>query len=590
MRFVISYFVLSLISWNSSACYILFLTDGSRVLVGNHEDWFAKDSAIKINPPGEGRYGSVIFTFQNEGWAQGGMNEHGLFFDAAYTPFMEVHFDDHLSPYTGYLWQAVLDKCKTVQEALLYIQKFAIPELSESHIMLADANGLAVIVGVKEGKIAFHYVSGSSLLQTNFNLWHPELSDEPTCWRYEKTKTELQNNSTVSKEHMKSILEQTHQDSLTVYSNIYDLKNRSIRTYNRRHFNKPLEVSLPEIFKVGNCMLLLDEWESDPMAWAACSKTNSSQIIWAGRVIDAETGAPIPYVNIGILNRNIGTLSDPDGSFELTIPAELSNERVIFSAIGFDTQQHVSSSLRNNNQLIQMHPNSTLLESVTINANKRFKQERLGWMGGKDGMLPLDTTQGGGAVAILLKADEAPFIVDKLQVRLMYNSKDTLAFRLHFYSWDSIRNQPGKELLNKEIILTESKRYGWLRFDLRKQEIVISERKFLVGFEWIDKRAMRTAMIAGLKEWERWKGEQYKAGNTKVELVTDDEGISNQFKYHGNMMDWPGFEKLPPFTGLMIETGKTLKTETFKTFERKTSFGPWNELNSTLNAVITVLH
>ena len=50
------------------------------------------------------------------------------------------------------------------------------------------------------------------------------------------------------------------------------------------------------------------------------------------------------------------------------------------------------------------------------------------------------------------------------------------------------------------------------------------------------------------------------------------------------MMDWPGFKTLPPFTGLMVETGKHSETENLITFERKTSFGQWTENPSTLNA------
>jgi penicillin V acylase-like amidase (Ntn superfamily) len=74
-------------SYSADACFILFLKDENNILVANHEDWFANDAAIKINPPMHGRYGSVTFTFLTEGWAQGGMNEKGLFFDAAQTPF-----------------------------------------------------------------------------------------------------------------------------------------------------------------------------------------------------------------------------------------------------------------------------------------------------------------------------------------------------------------------------------------------------------------------------------------------------------------------------------------------------------------------
>ena len=56
------------------------------------------------------------------------------------------------------------------------------------------------------------------------------------------------------------------------------------------------------------------------------------------------------------------------------------------------------------------------------------------------------------------------------------------------------------------------------------------------------------------------------------------------------MMDWPGFKTLPPFTGLMVETGKHSETEKLLTFERKTSFGQWTESPSTLNAVITIVY
>ncbi len=58
-----------------AACFILFMNDGEKALVANHEDWFTKDAAIKINIPQPSKFGSVVLTFQHEGWAQGGMNE-----------------------------------------------------------------------------------------------------------------------------------------------------------------------------------------------------------------------------------------------------------------------------------------------------------------------------------------------------------------------------------------------------------------------------------------------------------------------------------------------------------------------------------
>ena len=58
------------------ACLICIIQDENKVLVGNHEDWYAKDSQVTFRPQGErnNKYGMVFFGFASEGGAQGGMN------------------------------------------------------------------------------------------------------------------------------------------------------------------------------------------------------------------------------------------------------------------------------------------------------------------------------------------------------------------------------------------------------------------------------------------------------------------------------------------------------------------------------------
>lgn len=311
-----------------------------------------------------------------------------------------------------------------------------------------------------------------------------------------------------------------------------------------------------------------------------------AQMTVRGRVLDAETGKGVPFVNIGLFEKNIGTLSDEDGSFELIIPAGNNGDSLLFSSIGYKrTGMSLQTWRTSTPVIVPMKPSRILLQDVTVKS-RRYKHARLGWMGGKDGVIPLDTIQGGGTVALLLESPSSTNFVDKLQVRLMFNSKDTLKFRLHFFAYDSIRDAPGAELLQDEVMLTEQKRFGWLRYTLVSKDIRINARRFFVGFEWIDTRSMRARMVAGLKEWEGWKRQQYESGNKKVKKrITEGKAA---YKYVGDMRDWPGFHQLPPFTGLMVETGKTDQTRKFRTFERKTSFGKWSELNSTLNAVVTI--
>jgi hypothetical protein len=119
---------------------------------------------------------------------------------------------------------------------------------------------------------------------------------------------------------------------------------------------------------------------------------------------------------------------------------------------------------------------------------------------------------------------------------------------------------------------------------------LLNKKKFFVGFEWIDDMQTRKRMISGLKKWEAWKRAEFEAGNKKVEYIEASANAAASYKYHGNMMDWPGFKELPPFTGLMIESGKTDETFRLRTFERKTSFGEWKEIKATLNAVVTVIY
>lgn len=590
-RLSILFFTIIVCTHHAHSCLILVYKDANHILVANHEDWFANDAAIRINPPTPGRYGSITFTFLSEGWAQGGMNEKGLFFDAAQTPYQDISFDSTKRKPTSYPWQEILDKAGTVQQALNLLQNYALDELEEITVMLADATGEAVILGVHDHRLDIRRPTGPYLIQTNFNQWHPELSEEPVCKRYETAEQVISAPSAVGVDDILSVLKQTHQDSMTVYSNLYDLKNKTILTYNKRDFENAIVTKIPNAFEYGECLLSLDSLAQDPH-FSFCT-VNTKTFSIKGRIVD-ENGNQIPYVNIGLSKKNIGTLSDPDGSFEIDVPSSTLNDSLIFSSVGFETLKIPVNKLAKSSTPISIKINSTaiLLKEVTVSEKRLNRRiERLGWMGGKDGILPFDTIMGGGAVALLVESPKAPFLIEKLQVRLMYNSKDTLKLRFHVYEFDSINKQPGKELLTRQIILKETKRFGWLRFDLSHEKIILNNRRIFIAFEWIDERDYRLKMLQGLRHWERWKESQFRLGNKKVEFIKPQENQpAGYYKYHGNMMDWPGFKDLPPFTGLMVESGKRAETEKLLTFERKTSFGEWKETPSTLNAVITIIH
>ena len=72
--------VCSIGAGDAGACTIFMGTTGDLTLVGNNEDWSDTETKVWFLVAEEGKYGRVYFGFNN-GWAQGGMNDQGLFFD-----------------------------------------------------------------------------------------------------------------------------------------------------------------------------------------------------------------------------------------------------------------------------------------------------------------------------------------------------------------------------------------------------------------------------------------------------------------------------------------------------------------------------
>ncbi len=79
----------------------------------------------------------------------------------------------------------MLDQCSDVEQAIAWLKNYRLPSLSETQVVLADATGNAALISVKDGKIAIKKSSARYLIQTNFNPWHPELSEAPVRPRYQ---------------------------------------------------------------------------------------------------------------------------------------------------------------------------------------------------------------------------------------------------------------------------------------------------------------------------------------------------------------------------------------------------------------------
>jgi predicted choloylglycine hydrolase len=254
MKKIIATLCALLLVTTSFACFIMFLTDGKNILVANHEDWYARDAEVTFVPATGKKYGMLYFDFASEGTAQGGMNTQGLFFDGTRTPNAPYPANENKPDCKCYIWTKILQECKTVNEAIAYVEKCKIPELEDIHIMFADKEGNSAALGVYDGKLQIHRRNGNYQLLTNFNLSNPSYGGEPKCLRYAAADSMLHINSSVTINNVQKILSQTNQEDLTIYSNIYNLVTGEVYVYSlytRKNFTNKVKINLNTELKKG---------------------------------------------------------------------------------------------------------------------------------------------------------------------------------------------------------------------------------------------------------------------------------------------------------------------------------------------------
>lgn len=108
-------------------------------------------------------------------------------------------------------------------------------------------------------------------------------------------------------------------------------------------------------------------------------------LLWAssvqGRtVISATTGEPVIYAGVGVINRNLGTVTDTLGNFSLKIPPELAADSVRISAVGYAPKTFAVSDIALLPDTLELDDDIVMLNEVVVNPG-RIKHLRAGRKG-----------------------------------------------------------------------------------------------------------------------------------------------------------------------------------------------------------------
>lgn len=215
-------------------------------------------------------------------------------------------------------------------------------------------------------------------------------------------------------------------------------------------------------------------------------KTEMSSEI-SGLITDKKNNSRLSYVNIGVLNRELGTVTDTEGKFILNLKDEFANDTIRISSIGYKPIEILIKDIKQKKLpiSIKLEEQISELNGVFIYA-KALKKKTLG---NKTESKFISTgfsyDQLGAEMGIKINIRRKSTFVDAFNFNITYNRLSAKSiFRVNFYN---IKNhKPFKNILKDNILVSiEPKQTGKITVDLKPYDIVLNN-DVIVTLEWVD--------------------------------------------------------------------------------------------------------
>lgn len=245
------------ISSDAFGCTIVMAAHNGLVLAGNNEDRNHLGTIVTFVPAQEKYYGRIVFGY-DDAPVQGGMNDQGLFVDGNALAPTGWKSDPTKPMIAGNIMTVMLATCATCEDVKAVFETYNVPGLARARFPVADRSGASMVIEYGQGRVQFVRSDSWYQIATNFVISNVKDGNYP-CRRYKTADGILAGAAALSVDLIRDVLEKTHQegDSLTVYSNIYDLKKGTVSIFNLRNFEETVAMDLAEELKKGQRRLEL---------------------------------------------------------------------------------------------------------------------------------------------------------------------------------------------------------------------------------------------------------------------------------------------------------------------------------------------
>ncbi|MEL6810066.1 MAG: carboxypeptidase-like regulatory domain-containing protein [Bacteroidota bacterium] len=199
----------------------------------------------------------------------------------------------------------------------------------------------------------------------------------------------------------------------------------------------------------------------------------------SGTVIDAQTKAPISFVNVGFTDKAIGTITNENGVFVLPYETRKigAGDVLRISSIGYETvlfSKDELESLHSYKVIVSLKPQAYNLDEVIITSSAREKKilgnedvtaSNMGYWKNEKAL--------GGEIASLISVRKKNTKLHDLKFKVIDNLSDSIRVRVNVYNYN--RGIPGKNLLTQNIFHTISRKKGWETIALDSYNIYVDD-------------------------------------------------------------------------------------------------------------------
>lgn len=193
-----------------------------------------------------------------------------------------------------------------------------------------------------------------------------------------------------------------------------------------------------------------------------------------GTVVDTSSyNTQIDFAYIGIIGKDVGTISSDSGIFYLKIPNQYINDSITFSRIGYHSKlMNIGDLINQKNIKIILVPKKTELEEVLVIAKGTKTKTRGNITRARGIVMAISSRTSGSEVGTIIRLPNEPVLIKSLNFHITANYPDSAKFRLNLYTFNK---EIGDNILNENIYFTIPGKYvGDFKVDLSKYHLLLS--------------------------------------------------------------------------------------------------------------------